>query len=336
MSDYDDDFGDRHRKRSEGRREDGSSSLGGRSRAPLLSQNEAFGKRAPTREERSDRGVRGDRGDRFKDEPPPELYSIHKGRVASIQPFGFFCALAGFKRQGLVHVSQMSNYKVENPGDVVEAGESVYVKVIKLGSEEEGFKMSLSMKYAGQSDGKDLDPNNVQLMQASHQRKPPSQESRRIELGAVLNTVCTKCGSKGHLAIDCFGQKGGAKYDLVDSDQEDDYPRAIQQPPLPPPAAEVKSVGSVDSITKALKILRKQEKREKKRKEKKERKEHRKKRKEKKEKREKRKKKRSSSGSDSDSDSSTSSSDSDSDSDSGDQDRKRKRKRHHESVEKKS
>lgn len=38
----------------------------------------------------------------------PELYSIHKATVKRVKPFGFFIQLEGFRRQGLVHWSQVS------------------------------------------------------------------------------------------------------------------------------------------------------------------------------------------------------------------------------------
>ena len=40
------------------------------------------------------------------DEPMPELHSIHRGVVKSVQPFGAFVQLRGKRRQGLVHISQ--------------------------------------------------------------------------------------------------------------------------------------------------------------------------------------------------------------------------------------
>jgi polyribonucleotide nucleotidyltransferase len=46
------------------------------------------------------------------DEPMPELYSVLRGKVVSIQDYGAFVALEGRKRQGLCHVSQISKQKV--------------------------------------------------------------------------------------------------------------------------------------------------------------------------------------------------------------------------------
>ena len=37
----------------------------------------------------------------------PELYRVYPATVARIAPFGAFCSILGFTRDGLLHVSQM-------------------------------------------------------------------------------------------------------------------------------------------------------------------------------------------------------------------------------------
>lgn len=74
------------------------------------------------------------RGRGADDEPPPELYSIHRGKVSSIKEYGVFVELEGRRRHGLVHISQVSETRVEAEDlpTIVEVGESVWVKVISL------------------------------------------------------------------------------------------------------------------------------------------------------------------------------------------------------------
>lgn len=55
----------------------------------------------------------------------PELYSIHKGVVAKVESFGCFVSLAGFRKNGLVHVSQLADFKVESTADFVNVGDEV-------------------------------------------------------------------------------------------------------------------------------------------------------------------------------------------------------------------
>jgi len=153
----------------------------------------------------------------------PDLYSIFKGEVASIQQYGIFVKIPGLKKHGLVHVSQISTSRVDNVGDVCEAGEKVYCKVISL----EGDKIALSMKVVNQGTGQDLDPNNVQTSQdQQRKRQGYKREVPRIELGAVYDTTCKKCGGKGHLAQDCFHRPGDVTYELIEEKFE--WPTARQ------------------------------------------------------------------------------------------------------------
>ncbi len=65
-----------------------------------------------------------------------------EGKVASLTKFGAFVDLGGV--QGLVHVSEISRSRVDDPADVLSVGQSVKVKVLKV--EQGGKRISLSMK----------------------------------------------------------------------------------------------------------------------------------------------------------------------------------------------
>ena len=64
------------------------------------------------------------------------------GRVKTLTPFGAFVDLGGV--DGLLHVSEMSRRRVTDPKEVVQIGQEVHVKVIKV--ENDGKRISLSMK----------------------------------------------------------------------------------------------------------------------------------------------------------------------------------------------
>ncbi len=64
------------------------------------------------------------------------------GTIKTITPFGAFVDLGGI--DGLLHVSEMSRRRVNNPNEVVQVGQQVRVKVIKV--ENSGKRISLSMK----------------------------------------------------------------------------------------------------------------------------------------------------------------------------------------------
>eukprot|EP00128_Syssomonas_multiformis_P011240 Colp12_sorted_trinity150504_noHs@24878 len=151
------------------------------------------------------------------DEKLPELFSIHKGRVKTVTDYGAFVEIEGYRKNGLVHVSQLSGVKIEHPSDVVAENEEVWVKVIGIG-EDDRKKISLSMKCVHQTTGRDLDPNNVGLSLDQLKSKGRPQDQQAVgALGAILNTICPKCGTRGHLAYEC---RGGAQYALLGEEEE--------------------------------------------------------------------------------------------------------------------
>ena len=79
----------------------------------------------------------------------PEIGRIYRGRVKRIVNFGAFVEILP-GRDGLVHVSELENYRVARVEDVVKEGDIVFVKVI--GVYEEG-KIRLSRKGIPQEDG---------------------------------------------------------------------------------------------------------------------------------------------------------------------------------------
>ncbi|KAK1153175.1 nucleolar protein of 40 kDa-like isoform X1, partial [Acipenser oxyrinchus oxyrinchus] len=91
------------------------------------------------------------------------------------------CCVAGCSLPCLVHRTHMSSCRVENPAEIVDVGEKVWVKVIGKEMQDEKVKLSLSMKAVNQGTGKDLDPNNVILEQDERKRREfgitPSRES---------------------------------------------------------------------------------------------------------------------------------------------------------------
>ncbi|MCL5776038.1 polyribonucleotide nucleotidyltransferase [Limibaculum sp. FT325] len=82
----------------------------------------------------------------------PEVGRIYTGKVVKIMDFGAFVNYFG-KRDGLVHVSQMSNERGVNPKDIVKEGQSVKVKL--MGFDDRG-KTRLSMKVVDQETGKEI------------------------------------------------------------------------------------------------------------------------------------------------------------------------------------
>ena len=82
----------------------------------------------------------------------PEVGAIYTGKVVKIVDFGAFVNFFGAK-DGLVHVSQISNERVNKVGDVLSEGQAVKVKL--LGFDDRG-KTRLSMRVVDQETGEDL------------------------------------------------------------------------------------------------------------------------------------------------------------------------------------
>ena len=85
----------------------------------------------------------------------PEVGTIYEGKVVKIMDFGAFVNFFG-KKDGLVHISQLSTERVNKVTDVVSEGDIVKVKFV-------GFdrgKVKLSMKNIDQETGEELVSEN--------------------------------------------------------------------------------------------------------------------------------------------------------------------------------
>ena len=82
----------------------------------------------------------------------PEEGAVYTGTVVKIVDFGAFVNFFG-KRDGLVHVSQIENRRLNHPSDVLKEGQEVKVKL--LGFDDRG-KVRLSMKVVDQETGEEI------------------------------------------------------------------------------------------------------------------------------------------------------------------------------------
>jgi polyribonucleotide nucleotidyltransferase len=82
----------------------------------------------------------------------PEVGEIYEGTVVKTADFGAFVNFFGPK-DGLVHISQLANDRVQKTTDVVKEGQKVWVKL--MGFDERG-KVRLSMKVVDQETGKEI------------------------------------------------------------------------------------------------------------------------------------------------------------------------------------
>ena len=78
----------------------------------------------------------------------PEKYipgHIIKGKITKITNFGAFVELEP-ELEGLLHISELADHKIDKPQDVVQEGEEVEVKILKV--EPESRKIGLSLRRA--------------------------------------------------------------------------------------------------------------------------------------------------------------------------------------------
>ena len=83
----------------------------------------------------------------------PEIGHIYEGKVVKVMDFGAFVNFFGAS-DGLVHISQLAQRRVQKVNDVVKEGDIVKVKL--LGFDDRG-KTRLSMKVVDQETGEDLE-----------------------------------------------------------------------------------------------------------------------------------------------------------------------------------
>jgi len=92
--------------------------------------------------------TRGKQGGKPRNDTPPPVKKgqKYKGTVASLLPFGAFIKLevegAEQEVQGLLHVSEISEERVDNPADKLSEGQEVEVRVLNI----QGSKLNLSMR----------------------------------------------------------------------------------------------------------------------------------------------------------------------------------------------
>jgi polyribonucleotide nucleotidyltransferase len=82
----------------------------------------------------------------------PEPGAIYTGKVASVVDFGAFVTFMPGK-DGLVHVSEIRNERVENVRDALSEGQEVKVKLLEV---DQRGKVRLSMRLVDQETGEEL------------------------------------------------------------------------------------------------------------------------------------------------------------------------------------
>ena len=104
---------------------------------------------------------------------------VIEGTVKRLTDFGAFVeVLPGI--DGLVHISQISHERVENPKDALKAGQEVTVKVLEVNPANE--RVSLSIKALEERPAQEEGQEVKEEKRQSRPRRPKRQEKRDFEL----------------------------------------------------------------------------------------------------------------------------------------------------------
>ena len=89
----------------------------------------------------------------------PDAYKpgmVVHGKVTKITNFGVFVELEE-GLEGLLHISELSDKKVDNPQEVVKPGEEVNVKILRVDLEDRKIGLSLKRAISGEEIGDDIE-----------------------------------------------------------------------------------------------------------------------------------------------------------------------------------
>jgi polyribonucleotide nucleotidyltransferase len=112
----------------------------------------------------------------------PEVGKVYAGKVVNIVDFGAFVNFMGGK-DGLVHVSEIRNERVESVRDALSEGQEVKVKVLEI---DPRGKVRLSMRVVDQETGEELEDT-----------RPPREERPRGDRGDRPDRGPRRDGDRG-------------------------------------------------------------------------------------------------------------------------------------------
>ncbi len=94
----------------------------------------------------------------------PDAYHpgmVVRGTVTKITNFGVFVELEE-ELEGLLHISELADHKVENPQDVVKAGEEIDVKILRVDTSDRKIGLSLKRAQWGDASGAEDEPKDTE------------------------------------------------------------------------------------------------------------------------------------------------------------------------------
>jgi small subunit ribosomal protein S1 len=112
----------------------------------------------------------------------PEKYKpgqLVSGKVTKITNFGVFVGLED-NLEGLLHISELSDNKIENPEEIVKVGDEIEVKVLRVDSDER--KIGLSRRRVDWTD------EQIRNEAEKEQQQQQVKEDKKSELKGGLGS----------------------------------------------------------------------------------------------------------------------------------------------------
>jgi small subunit ribosomal protein S1 len=100
---------------------------------------------------------------------------VKKGKVTKLTNFGVFIELEP-GLEGLLHISELADHKVESPEEVVKVGDEVEVKILRVDAADR--KIGLSRKRIGWSQEEEAAEEAAEAAAATGKETPPKRELR--------------------------------------------------------------------------------------------------------------------------------------------------------------
>ncbi len=168
----------------------------------------------------------------------PEHYmpgQIVSGKVTKITNFGVFVELED-DLEGLLHVSELSDQKVENPQDIVKVGEDLEVKILRVDIEDR--KIGLSLKRAQWAAEDDSEQGDVDADQPVKRRG--GLESGGGLLGDIGDNIIQTIRNNDEQAPAEAQEPKAEEAEPIETSDEEEEPKAEEAESVQAPDEEEK------------------------------------------------------------------------------------------------
>ena len=162
---------------------------------------------------------------------------IIKGKVAKLTNFGAFVELEP-ELEGLLHISELADHKIDKPQDVVKVGDEVEVKILKVDTDSRKIGLSLRrVQWAAEEEASET----------GRQRQPTGPE--RVLSDAVVDQI-TRRKKEQKVESEADSEPAEKESVVEPKDQEPEAPATVS---VPEPEEVAKETPQEDTETEAAK-----------------------------------------------------------------------------------